>query len=101
MNLIKWYFLEGKLACASKKCTETCSDSEVNLIKDELKTIIKNNKNFELEFMETAISKKKAQELENIFATSKSKGYSCRINVNSIITEDQEKQYNETASKRV
>ena len=52
--------------------------------------------------METAISKRKAQELENIFdTTSKPRGYSSRINVNSVITEDQEKQYNETAKNRV
>jgi hypothetical protein len=76
-------------------------DSEVNLIKDELKTLIKKTKNFELEFMETAISKRKAKELEDIFSnTSKPRGYKSRINVNSVITEDQEKQYNATAAKR-
>ena len=35
-------------------------DSEVNLIKDELRAIIKKTKSVEIEFMETAISKRKA-----------------------------------------
>ena len=54
-----------------------------------------------MDFIETAISKHKAQELERIFATAaRPSGYVSKINVNSVITEDQEKQYNETAKKR-
>lgn len=45
--------------------------------------------------METAISKRKVAELQRLFdTTSKPAGYSSKINVNSIITEEQETKYN-------
>lgn len=44
--------------------------------------------------METAISKKKAAELERLFSSaSRQSGYSSSINVNSVITEEQETKY--------
>lgn len=51
--------------------------------------------------METAISKKKATELERIFAvTSKPRGSLSRINVNSIISDEQETTYSEKSKAR-
>ena len=51
--------------------------------------------------METAISKKKAAELQKIFeSTSKPSGYKASINVNSIITDDQEAQYSKGSKDR-
>ena len=54
-----------------------------------------------MEFMETAISKKKAKELEKLFEVAeKSSGNEARINVNSVISEDEEKRYDEKAEDR-
>lgn len=51
--------------------------------------------------METAISKRKAAELQRLFdATTRPAGYSSKISVNSIITEEQETKYNSTAQDR-
>ena len=51
--------------------------------------------------METAISKKKAAELEKLFQTApRPTSYSSSINVNSVITEEQEAKYNENAKDR-
>lgn len=76
-------------------------DSEVSLIKDELRTIISQTPSFEFEFMETAISKRKAAELQRIFErASRPAGYYSRINVNSVITEEQEQKYNSTSQDR-
>jgi hypothetical protein len=76
-------------------------DSEVSLIKDELRTIISKTPQFELEFMETAISKRKASELQRLFkSASRPAGFNSRINVNSVITEEQETKYNTNAKDR-
>jgi len=51
--------------------------------------------------METAISKRKAAELQKLFENAgKTSGNYARINVNSVITEEQEGTYNSTAKDR-
>lgn len=51
--------------------------------------------------METAISKRKAAELQRIFQNApRPAGYHSRINVNSVITEEQETKYNQTSKDR-
>lgn len=62
-------------------------DSEVNLVLDELTRIIKNNKVFEFEFMETAISKKQQKKLEKLFESGKLYKNKAVIHVNSVISE--------------
>ena len=66
-----------------------------------MRQIIRKTGRFEMEFMETAISKKKAKELEKLFEVAeKSSGNVARINVNSVISEDEEKRYDEKAEDR-
>ena len=51
--------------------------------------------------METAISKRKAAELQKLFEVAeRSSGNNARINVNSVITEEEEKKYEDKASDR-
>ena len=51
--------------------------------------------------METAVSKRKAAELEKLFqVASRSTGNHARINVNSVITEEEDKKYNDKSKDR-
>lgn len=109
-NDAKGYGLIKSLELLAKKSFEELflsfssnefQDSEINLIKDDLRQIIKNTKTFEFEFMETAISKRKAGELQKLFENGvRSTGNNANINVNSVITEEQEGTYNSSAKDR-
>jgi hypothetical protein len=54
---------------------------------DEIRKIIYKTKVFELDFIETAISKTLKEKLEKVFLTAKYEGKKVKINVNSVITE--------------
>ena len=50
--------------------------------------------------METAISKKKSLELQKLFERASKGGNKARINVNSVISAEEEEKYNKKAKDR-
>lgn len=63
-------------------------DADVALAKQYFPTIIKNNNEFQFDFVETAISKKMKESLERIFVHASGKtGNKAEIFVNSIISD--------------
>ena len=61
-------------------------DNDVKLIENHLTTLIKNNRQFVFEFVDTAISKVQMARLQKVFSDANEKyGKEAKLSVNSII----------------